>query len=399
MELLTGVRVVDFTSVLSGPFCTFQLAQLGAEVIKIELPGSGDLARQLGANPDLNRRLMGTSFLAQNAGKRSVTVNLKSDAGKEIVRRLVARADVVVENFRPGVMERLGLGYEALCRIKPDLVYCAISGFGSDGPLRDRPAYDQIVQGISGLMSVTGDRATAPLRAGYPAADTSGGINAAFAIAAALYRCAKTGKGDRIDVSMLEATIGAMAWVVSNLLIGGVAPEPVGNENMTASPSGAFRTRDGLINIAANSQAEYVRLCELIGRADLAIDARYADREERMRRRPELRLEIERALAAKSAAEWVALLTAHGVAAGEVLSVPQVMAHPQTAERGFVKSVPGVPGVIDEVRVLRPGFRLASGDPAPRSAPPGLGADTDAVLEELGFSREQIGALRGDAVV
>ena len=394
MELLKDVRVIDLTSVLSGPFCTFQLAQLGADVIKIEMPETGDLARQLGAVPALNRGLMGTSFLAQNAGKRSVTVNLKSEDGKDIVRRLVAAADVVVENFRPGVMERLGLGYADLARIKPDLVYCAISGFGGDGPLRDRPAYDQIVQGMSGLMSVTGDRNTAPLRVGYPAADTSGGINAAFAIAAALFKRERTGMGERIDVSMLEATVGAMAWVVSNLLIGGVAPEPVGNENMTASPSGAFKTGDGLINIAANSQADYVKLCELIGRADLATDPRYVDREDRMRRRPELRVEVERALAAKSAADWVALFTAHGVAAGEVLSVAQIMAHPQMAARGFVKNLPGIAGASDPLQVLRPAFRLASGDPAPRTAPPALGADTDAVLEELGFSPERIAALR-----
>lgn len=399
MDLLKGVRVLDFTSVLSGPFCTFQLAQLGADVIKIEMPATGDLARQLGANPELNQRLMGASYLAQNGGKRSVTVNLKSDAGKDFVRRITAGADVVVENFRPGVMERLGLGYEELSRIKPDIIYCAISGFGSEGPLRDRPAYDQIVQGMSGLMSVTGDRATAPLRAGYPAADTSGGINAAFAIAAALFRRERTGKGDRIDVSMLETTIGAMAWVVSNLLIGGVEPMPVGNENMTASPSGAFKTRDGLINIAANSQAEYVKLCGLIGRPDLAADPRYADREDRMRRRSELRVEVESALAAKSAADWVALLTAHGLAAGEVLSVSQILAHPQMTARGFVRKLPGVPGVIDEVRVLRAGFRLASGDPAPRTAPPRLGADTDMVLEELGYSEAQIAALRHDGVV
>ena len=172
MHPLQGVRVLDLTNVLAGPFCCCQLAQMGAEVIKVEMPGSGDLARQLGADTELNARLMGASFLAQNAGKRSVTINLKSPLGKEVFRRLVATADVMVENFRPGVMQRLQLGYEILREMKPDLIYCAISGFGQDGPLKDNPAYDQIVQGLSGVMSVTGDKQTAPLRVGYPVAKT-----------------------------------------------------------------------------------------------------------------------------------------------------------------------------------------------------------------------------------
>lgn len=179
-KLLDGVRVLDLTNVLAGPFCCYQLAQLGAEVIKVEVPGSGDLARQLGADPALNTQGMGASFLAQNAGKRSVTMNLKQPAGNEAFRRLVRSADAVVENFRPGVMDRLGLGYAALKQVKPDIVYCAISGFGQDGPLRGNPAYDQIIQGLSSVMSVTGSRHTAPLRVGYPVCDTMGGITAAF---------------------------------------------------------------------------------------------------------------------------------------------------------------------------------------------------------------------------
>ena len=203
---LDGVRVVDLTNVLSGPFCTYQLALLGADVIKVEAPGGGDLARQLGADPELNKIGMGASFLAQNAGKRSVALDLKSPRGKDAFRRLVSTADVLVENFRPGVMARLGLGHESLAALRPPLVYCAISGFGQDGPLRDNPAYDQIVQGLSGVMSVTGDAASAPLRVGYPVADTIGGLTAAFAISAALLRAARTGKGEFIDVSIPAST-------------------------------------------------------------------------------------------------------------------------------------------------------------------------------------------------
>src|SRR5687767_13252281 len=264
MRLLEGIRVLDLTNVLAGPFCCYQLAVLGADVIKVEVPGSGDLARELGADPLLNRKRMGTSFLAQNAGKRSITLNLKSVKGKQVFQRLVATAEVVVENFRPGVMQRLGLDYDVLRQAKPGLIYCAISGFGQDGPLKDNPAYDQIVQGLAGVMSVTGTKDDPPVRVGYPIADTIGGLTAAFAIAAALVRRGRTGEGEFIDVSMLEATLVTMGWQVSNYLIGGIEPQRAGNENMTASPSGTFDTADGLLNVAANRQEQFETLCRLI---------------------------------------------------------------------------------------------------------------------------------------
>jgi CoA:oxalate CoA-transferase len=399
LGLLTGVRVLDLTNVLAGPFAGYQLAQLGADVIKVETPQGGDLARQLGADPELNRRHMGVSFLAQNAGKRSITLNLKSPKGVAAFKRLVATADVVIENFRPGVMDRLGLGTAVLMAAKPDLIYCAISGFGQDGPLRDNPAYDQIIQGLSGVMSVTGDAGSAPLRVGYPVADTMGGITAAFAVAAALVQRGRTGQGEVIDVSMLESTLVAMGWAVSNWLIAGVAPRPMGNENMTAAPSGTFRTGDGLLNIAANKQEQFVTLCRLIGRDDLPADPRFAEREERKRHRAALTAEIEAALADKPAAEWSPLLNRHGVPAGEVLSVPAVLEHPQLVERGLLQRFETVPGVDRPVRVVRSGFRLASGDPAPSGPPPALGADTGSILAELGYSASEIDALRGEGAL
>jgi CoA:oxalate CoA-transferase len=398
-KLLEGVRVLDLTNVLAGPFCCYQLAVLGAEVIKVETPGSGDLARQLGADPELNQRGMGASFLAQNAGKRSVTVNLKHPRGKDAFLRLVGSADALVENFRPGVMDRLGLGYAALTEVKPDLIYCAISGFGQDGPLRGNPAYDQIIQGLSGVMSVTGSPHTAPLRVGYPVCDTMGGITAAFAIAAALFRRARTGEGERIDVSMLEATLVAMGWAVSNWLIAGVRPTPMGNENMTAAPSGAFRTGRGLLNIAANKQDQFETLCRLVGREDLIGDARFADRENRKLNRYELKIEIENALARQSATEWARELNAHGVPAGEVLSVPEVLEHPQVIERRLIKRFANAPGVEREVAVVRAGFRLARGDPEPEAPPPALGADTDVILSDLGYTADDVEALRRERAI
>lgn len=399
MKLLEGVRVLDLTNVLAGPFCCYQLAQLGADVIKVEVPRSGDLARQLGADPELNKRLMGASFLAQNAGKRSVTINLKSLAGKEVFHRLAATADVVVENFRPGVMDRLGLGYDALRKVKANLIYCAISGFGNDGPLKDNPAYDQIVQGISGVMSVTGDKESAPLRVGFPVADTIGGITAALAIAAALFRRDRSNQGEFIDVSMLEATLVTMGWTVSNWLIAGVRPQPMGNENITASPSGTFQTAAGRLNIAANKQEQFEKLCELIGRKELASDPRYANREDRKQRRYELKADLESALKGKSAKEWSNLFNKHGVPAGEVLSIPEILEHPQITERGLIKHFQVALGTDREIAVVRAGFRLASGDPEPVAAPPMLGADTEKILEELGYDGESIAKLKAERAV
>ncbi|MCB2009800.1 MAG: CoA transferase [Geminicoccaceae bacterium] len=397
--LLEGIRVLDLTNVLAGPFCCCQLAQCGAEVIKVEIPGQGDLARQLGADPDLNDRLMGASFLAQNAGKRSITIDLKTKAGRAAFERLVATADVVVENFRPGVMRRLGLDPAHLRSIRPSLVCCAISGFGQDGPIAGNPAYDQIVQGMAGVMSVTGDETSAPLRVGYPVADTMGGITAAFAISAALVRARSTGIGETIDVSMLESTLVAMGWAVSNWLIAGRRAEPMGNENMTAAPSGTFRTGDGLLNISANRQSQFETLCRLIGREELIANPDYAGRESRKQHRIALRRRIEEGLESRSAIEWSSILNAAGVPAGEVLSVPEILEHPQVRERGLVRTFGHVPGVDREVKVVRAGFRLQSGDPAPATPPPELGADTDDILRELGYTPEEIGALRKEGAI
>src|SRR6187402_1781741 len=257
---LAGIRVLDLTNVLAGPFCAYQLALLGADVVKIEVPDGGDLARQLGADADLNADHMGASFLAQNAGKKSVTVNLKIAEGKDVLRRLVSSADVLVENFRPGVMRRLGLSYAELSGVNPRLVYCAISGFGQAGPMNAAPAYDQIIQGLSGMMSITGTRESAPLRVGYPVADTLAGMTAAFAISSALVQRHATGEGTFIDVSMLDSALTAMGWAVSNFLIAGIEPKAHGNDNFTAAPSGAFKAQDGLLNIAANKQDQFVAL-------------------------------------------------------------------------------------------------------------------------------------------
>ncbi|WP_264296481.1 CaiB/BaiF CoA transferase family protein [Mesorhizobium sp. B4-1-4] len=326
---------------------------------------------------------MGASFLAQNAGKRSVVLDLKKEADRERFLDLVASADALVENFRPGVMDRLGLGYEALKAVRPGVVYCAISGFGQTGPMRDNPAYDQIIQGLSGIMSITGTPETAPVRVGYPVANTLGGSVGAFAIASALVKQKTSGEGAFLDVSMLECTLSALGWPVSNYLTAGVDPKPMGNENMTAAPLGAFRTGEGLLNIAANKQEQFVTLCRLIGRPDLASDPRFAERETRKKNRTVLKTEIEEALAGTSAAAWEKTLNRAGVPAGRVLTIPQVLAEPQVLERQVTARFEDVPDVDRPLTVLRGGFMVDGEAPLPTRPPPALGEHIDEIFAQL----------------
>jgi crotonobetainyl-CoA:carnitine CoA-transferase CaiB-like acyl-CoA transferase len=393
---LTGIRVLDVTNVLAGPFCSYQLALLGAEVIKIEQPGRGDLARMLGADPAAAARLMGASFVAVNAGKQSVTLNLKAPEGKEIFKKFVLISHVVLENFRPKVMKRLQLGYEVLSKINPRIVYCAVSGFGQDGPLAMRPAYDQVIQGISGVMSVTGDAQSAPLRVGYPVCDTVGGITAALAVCAALVDARVSGRGRMIDVSMLEATLASMGWVVSNYLNAGVVPIPMGNENFTAAPSGTFRTADGLLNIAANETYQFEKLCDLIGRPELKTDPRFSDREIRKRNRATINKEVEEALSARSAAEWESLMTEAGVPVGRVLSVPEILSHSHLTGRNFVTTFDSPQG---SQRVTRGGFVLSVDDAVPARPAPILSEHTDLWLGKLGYDATKILELRNTGVI
>ncbi|MBF9042829.1 CoA transferase [Rhodobacterales bacterium HKCCE4037] len=382
---LAGLRVLDLTNVLAGPFACHQLAHLGAEVIKVETPGRGDLARSLGASPELSAQNMGISFLAQNAGKKSITLNFKHASGKEALKRLVKTADVLVENFRPGVMARLGLSYETLREVNPSLIYCAISGFGQDGPWAGQPAYDQIIQGASGVMSITGD-GTTPYRVGYPLSDTIGGLTAAMAITGALNA---PERGTFIDVSMLEATLATMGWVVSNHLIGGAEPQAHGNENPTSAPSGTFQAADAPLNIAANKDEQWEALAALLGRDDLLADSRFTTREDRKANRHALRAELETVLTSQPAAHWVEVLNAKGIPAGPVLTVPQILAHPQVADRGFLAQF-DMATLGRAIDVVTTGFRMDDTRPGVSSAPPVLGQDTGDILRELGYSDADI---------
>ena len=393
---LQNIRVLDLTNVLAGPFCCHQLVHFGAEVIKVEAAGRGDLARQLGADPELNGKGMGISFLAQNAGKKSVSVNLKNPDGRALFLKLVETADVVVENFRPGVMDRLKVGYGVLKEVKPQIIYCAISGFGQDGPWVHRPAYDQIIQGASGIMSITGDADSAPLRVGYPIADTVGGMTAAFAISAALNA---NPRGSFIDVSMLESVLATMGWVVSNHLIAGVEPEPHGNENPTSAPSGAFEAEDGLVNIAANKDEQWVLLTTHLGLDELRDQPEYATREARKKNQLALKVELEAVLKTRPARDWARELNRIGVPAGAVLTVPEVLSMPQIADRDFLAEFENVPGVDRNITVVRTGVKIDGKAPSVNAPPPVLGEHNSEIWKEFGLTDSDLVELKNGGAI
>jgi CoA:oxalate CoA-transferase len=397
MRMLEGIRVLDMTNVLSGPFATLHLSLLGADVIKIENPQGGDLARKLGNVPQYNQELLGTSFLAQNANKRSLTLNLKTEPGKGIFRRLVKTADVLVENFRPGVMPRLGFSYEALSEINPQLIYCAISGFGQAGPDALKPAYDQIIQGLSGVMAINGDERLNPLRCGFPVCDTVGGLNAAFAIMAALYYREHTGEGQFIDIALLDSIMPLMGWVAANLLIGGQQPILLGNDNFTAAPSGMFRAQDGYINIAANQQQQWENLLDGLGLPQLKTDIRFKERDTRKANRFLLTPILEEKLTLKTTAHWVETLNARGIPCGEILSLEAALTSEQVKHRQVIEDI-DQPG-IGPVKLFNLTARFSKTPAAITSPPPRLSEHSEGILAELGYTSEEIATFRKKAVI
>ena len=396
-KLLGGIRVLDLTNVLSGPFATLHLALLGAEVIKIENPVEGDLARKLGNVPELNDRLMGTSFLAQNANKKSVTLNLKEPEARAIFLKLVRTADVVVENFRPGVMDRLGLGYDELAAARADLIYCAISGFGQTGPDAQKPAYDQIIQGLSGVMAINGDERLNPLRCGFPVCDTVGGLNAAFAVMAALYHRERTGEGQFIDVALVDSIMPLMGWVAANLLIGGQQPQLLGNDNFTAAPSGTFATADGAVNIAANKQEQWEAVADELGVPELKSDPRFARRDARKQNRRALTPLLEAKLRLRPTAHWVEVLNARGVPSGAILPLGDALAQPQIAHRGAIQTV--CAEGIGELKLFNLTAKFEKTPGTVESAPPRLSDHTEEILAGLGYTPAEIARLKAQGIV
>jgi len=397
MKLLDGIKVIDLTNVLSGPFATLHLAWMGAEVIKIENPDAGDLARKLGCVPEYNKKLMGTSFLAQNANKKSLTLNLKKDEAKKIFKKLIPTSHIVVENFRPGVMDRLGIGYDVLKEINPKIIYCAISGFGQTGPDAKKPAYDQIIQGLSGVMAVNGDKRLNPLRAGFPLCDTVGGLNAAMAIMSALYYCEKTGEGQFIDVSLLDSIMPLMGWVAANLMIANQQPELLGNDNFTAAPSGTFRTKDGYINIAANKQEQWEDLADEAGISHLKEDVRFKERDTRKKNRFELTPLLEEKLIEKTTKHWVRVFNAKGVPSGAILTLEDALNASQVQHRDTFSRI-NVEG-IGEIPLFNMTAKFERTPGKVVSPPPTLSQHTDEILSNIGYTEGEIIELRENGIV
>ena len=397
---LDGIRVLDVTHVMAGPFCTYQLGLLGAEVIRVEPLQASDPIRTHGPDAELNRRRMGTSFLAQNAGKRSLGLDLKHAEGQAIFRRLAKRSDVVVENFRPGVLDRLGLGADALRAINPRLVYCAISGFGQDGPLRDRPAYDHIIQAMAGMMAVTGTPATGPMRVGFPVTDYVAGLLAAFAVAISLFKRERTGEGATIDVAMLDAALIIMGPLLAQVLIGGHNPAPAGNLPFGGSPfSGIFATADGLLAVVGSTPRQCVGICRILGRADLVRDPRISDWQNHPELATQLGPILEAAYRTRTAEQWELALAAADIPAGKVRGLQEILDQPHLSGRDLLLETERVPGIERNIIVPNVGFKIKDKRQSQLQPPPLHSASTREILRELGYAEPEIEALEACGAV
>lgn len=394
---LQGVRILDLTTVLAGPYCTYQLALLGAEVIKVERPGQGDWARHGTRVTDVAE--FSAQFVAQNSAKKSITLDLKSDEGRDIGLQLAANCDVLVENFSPGVAQRLGLGYDAIKERRPNIVYCSLSGYGHDGPMSQRPAYDHVIQAASGITTLIGTAQTIPNRIGPPLFDYLAGIYAAFAVLAALRERDRTHQPQHVDVAMLDTGLVAMASTISNMLNAGVMPHPNGNTAASGSPaSGIFPTREGLLSLTANNEAQIIRLCAQTGLAHLLEDARYAEEANRLVNAEAFRAQLATALLQRSAAEWERLLSAAHIPAARVRTVDETMDEPHIAQRGIRQHVQDAQtGATLAVPSI--GFLWNQTALGPEFGPPRLGEHTEDILAELGLDSDAVATLRSNGIV
>lgn len=394
MAPLDGIRVIDLSRVVSGPLCTMNLADMGADVVKIEEPGRGDESRAFGP-PFLGGE--SPYYLSVNRNKRSCTVNLKRDAGKAILWRLLDTADVVVQNFRPGAMARLGLDYDAVAARHPRLIYCSISGFGDSGPDAVRPGYDLVVQGESGLMDLTGEADGPPTRIGTSIADLTAGVMAAQGITLALYARQTTGRGQHVKIAMLDAVASLLTYNAGNYFATGESPTRRGNDHPSVVPYQTLRAKDGWMNLAVANDSLWVRYCDAIERPDLRDDPRFATAPERVNHRDTLVPIIVALTAARTVQQWVDLLGAAGVPCGRIRNVAEVCTNPQLTERGKVVDRPHPTAGI--VTMIGLPIELSDTPGRIQTAPPLLGEHTDDVLRDAGYTDDEIHTFREDGAI
>ena len=390
---LSGIRVVDLTRILAGPFCTMLLADMGAEVIKVETPGAGDPLRGQGAM----REGLSWYFTGFNRNKRSLSLNLRSDEGPAVLARLIERSDVLVENFRPGVLAQMGFDDARLKALKPDLVYCNISGFGTTGPYRDRPSFDFIAQAMSGFMSVTGAADGPPMRAGPPLADLVAGLYGALGICAALVKRGRAGGGETVGASLNNSLTSLLGFFAANHFATGEEPQRTGNDHAIVAPYGMFRTRDGEVALAPSQEQSYQRLLDALALPELRDDPRFATNHLRVRNRAAINAAIEVRLMTETTEYWIDKLNAAGVPCGRVMGLAEVFADPQVLDQEMVLEQEHP--AHGKVKMLGFPIKFAEAPCRLRRPAPEIGADTGAVLRELGYAADEIARLRAAGVI
>jgi crotonobetainyl-CoA:carnitine CoA-transferase CaiB-like acyl-CoA transferase len=389
-----GIRIIDITHVLAGPFAAYQLGLMGADVIKVEDPNDPDQSRDSGSDNDLNHALMGTGFLTQGSNKRAITLNLKTEKGREILKKLVATADVLVENYRPGAFEALGLGYQDLRKVNPRLIYASFSAFGQGGPKRERTAYDHVIQSTSGIMAMTGSPEANPLKIGAPAIDYATGTMGAYALSAALFQRERTGQGQRIDMAMLDVAMILMASHVTGYLRNGSHPKPSGNRTGHAT-SMAYQTADGMVMLGASNLRQQRRLWTVLERPDMikrSNDERDADHD----REEKLLADI---MLTRTADEWEVFLQERHVPASRVRMMREALDDPQIASRNLLHRQNDAPGISGGFTVPVAAFKFEHDGPRVDRPPPRFGQHNQEVLTELGYSAAEIAAFRADRIV
>ena len=391
---LEGMTVLDFTQIMAGPFCTMLLADMGADVVKVEKPGGGDDTRRMGP-PFLNGE--SAAFLGINRNKRSIILNIKDEQGVGVAHRMAKEADVLIQNFRPGTLERIGLGYQDMQKLNPALIYCNISGFGNTGPYKDRGGFDLVAQGMSGLMSLTGLPDSSPVKVGVPITDLNAGMYATYGILSAYISRLKTGKGQLVDTSLLEAGIAYTFWESAIFFASGQLPTPMGSAHRLSAPYQAFPTSDGYINIGAANQANWERMCEAIDRHELLDDARFATNADRMQNLKELVTTLEETFATRNTTHWLDVLEKAGVPSGPINNIADVYADPQVQAREMMVEMEHPQA--GRVRNIGIPVKLSETPGSIRRPAPTLGQHTDEVLAEFGYSSDEIAKLKDSGAV